>query len=383
MNLIKKLPDPFLFRDSRRVATEEDWSERRNEIIDLMMETQYGTMPDAPKIMTCSIGQWELNEYGRRTRVDRLEFAPNREKTQFSFTLDTTLTHPSEETIARRVETDPSFGETGLPCVIYVGSKAHDTILDNGYVVVNYPNDVIEPMEIGNPQLGPARRTYQQLYKETYRWGSISAWAWGARRVLDHITRLADLDASRVAITGHSRNGKTALLAGAIDERFGVVNPAGSGCAGAGSYLAVGEGCEDLAALTSRERWWAWTQEDFDSWAGKEDQLPFDQHFLMALVAPRPLLRTEGIDDHWANPEGTSVSYLATQPVYDFLGVPTANTISYREGGHEHTEEDVAFLMDLCDETFYGIERRTELSSVLPQTPSLDQIIDWSTPERT
>ena len=134
-------------------------------------------------------------------------------------------------------------------------------------------------------------------------------------------------------ISEHSRNGKTALLAGALDDRIAIVNPAGSGCAGAGSYLALGDDCEDLAALTERKRWWTWTHPDFEKWAGHEKDLPFDQHFLMGLVAPRPLLQTEGRDDLWANPEGTDASFSATQPIYGFLGVPERNGIHIREGG--------------------------------------------------
>jgi endo-1,4-beta-xylanase len=235
---------------------------------------------------------------------------------------------------------------------------------------------------MGKPKPGPAREAYKSVYGNQFSWGSISAWAWGARRVLDHVIRLPEVDGNHIAISGHSRNGKTALLAGALDERFAVVNPAGSGCAGAGSYLALGENCEDLAALTSRDRWWAWAHADFESWAGREEELPFDQHFLMSLVAPRPLLRTEGIDDHWANPEGTSVSVLATQPIYDFLNVADRNTISYRDGGHTHSEEDAKALMMVCDECFFGCSREAGLSQTLALTPSTDTLFDWNSPPR-
>ena len=117
----------------------------------------------------------------------------------------------------------------------------------------------------------------------------------------------------------------------------------------------MGDECEDLAALTSRERWWAWTHKDFENWVGREADLPFDQHFLMGLVAPRPLLRTEGSGDDWANPEGTCASFLATQPVYDFLDAPDANGIHIREGGHHQGEEDIDALREFADWHLCGV----------------------------
>jgi hypothetical protein len=381
MNLIKKLPDLFLMNDGSRVATLEDWKVRRSEIIDLLMDVQYGNMPDTPEVVSESNGAWEELENGHKQRRDRLEFTPSRDKPLTSFSLGITVTYPSEEAISHRLQNTLNFDRTRIPALLYVGGKTFDSVLDNGYAIINYPNDSLEPMEMGKPRLGPAREAYKSLYAKQFSWGSISAWAWGARRVLDHVIRMPEIDGKRVAISGHSRNGKTALLAGALDERFAVVNPAGSGCAGAGSYLALGNGCEDLAALTSRERWWAWAHPEFESWVGRETELPFDQHFLMSLVAPRPLLRTEGVDDAWANPEGTSVSYVATQPVYDFLRVSDRNAIFYREGGHDHTEEDAKALMKLCDERFFRIARNTDFSRPLPQTPPSDELIDWDKPE--
>ncbi|MEE2752631.1 MAG: hypothetical protein VX910_01510 [Candidatus Latescibacterota bacterium] len=380
MNLIKKLPDPFLMNDGSRVETAVGWKTRRTEITKLLLDIQYGNMPEAPEVVSWSLGNWNLLDKGRKQRRDFLEFKPSKEKPRTVFSLEIKITYPSEASIARKNLNCPEFGKDGIPAVVYVGEKLHGSVLDNGYAIINYPNDTLEPMEMGKPRLGPAREAYQILYGKEYQWGSISAWAWGARRVLDHIIRMPEINRNHIAISGHSRNGKAALLAGALDERFAVVNPAGSGCAGAGSYLALGNKCEDLAALTSRERWWAWAHPEFGYWAGRESELPFDQHFLMSLVAPRPLLRTEGIDDDWANPEGTSASYLATKPIYEFMNVSDRNAIFYREGGHEHTEEDGAALMVLCDETFFDQERLVDLSKHLPQTPSRDNLFDWDVP---
>ena len=376
------LPDPFRFDDGRSVHTVADWDARREEIATRLLAVQYGTMPPAPEETRVETGSWEALPDGRRRRVDRLQFAPVRGAGR-TVPLALTLTCPSGVELARSAERCPGHGTNGLPAVLYVGRKTHEAALSRGYVVVNYPNDMLEPMEIGQAIRGPARAAYAALVgDDAFSWGSIAAWAWGAHRAIDHMVSLPEIDAAQLAITGHSRNGKTALLAGALDPRCQLVNPAGSGCAGAGSYLVLGAGSEDLAALTNRERWWAWTAPGFEAFAGHEDTLPFDQHWLMALVAPRPLLRTEGTQDTWANPVGTSAAFLATQPVYDLLGAPEANTIHYRSGGHDHTEEDAGVFLDLCDATFFGKPMPNDPAHVLDGTPARERLFEWDAPRR-
>lgn len=372
------MPDPFRFEDGSRVAVIPDWEQRREEIRDQLLALQYGTMPCAPAQSEAASGPWETLEGGRKRRSDTLTLVPDAVRPDVRIQIVVRLTYPSDGELAAARQRCPGFDDEGLPAIVYVGRKAHEAALCCGYVVISYPNDTLEPMEEGRAIRGPARAAYDDLYGENaFTWGSIAAWAWGAHRVIDHVVGLPGIDATHLAITGHSRNGKAALLAGALDERCAIVNPAGSGCAGAGSYLVLGPNCEDLAALTDSKRWWAWTQPTFNQFAGREAALPFDQHFLMALVAPRPLLRTEGEDDAWANPLGTSASFLATQPVYNFLGAPDANTIHYRPGGHEQTEADMAVLIDLCDETFFGAQRSVKLNRALDGVP---ECFEWSAP---
>ncbi len=338
-------------------------------------------MPGRLRHATAHIGEWLTTAGGRRKRIDRLVWSPSGENP--GVTVDVSIHLPSTDEIEARRTKIAAFGADGLPAVLFVGRQTHEALLARGYVVVNYPNDTIEPMEIGRPVLGPVRALYRERYGDRFSWGSIATWAWGAMRVLDHLVELPEIDRSRIAITGHSRNGKTALLAGALDERFAVVNPAGSGCAGAGSYLVLGPGCEDLEALTDRARWWGWTAPGFEAWAARVAELPFDQHFLMGLVAPRPLLRTEGGDDAWANPIGTSATYLATQPIYDFLGAGAMNMIAYREGGHAQTEDDAVALAMVCDEALYGVPRSVEMDQVLPETPNPEALFEWTPPAGT
>ncbi|HNR29340.1 MAG TPA: hypothetical protein PKI11_00490, partial [Candidatus Hydrogenedentes bacterium] len=191
------------------------------------------------------------------------------------------------------------------------------------------------------------------LYPD-YDWASLAVWAWGCMRVMDFLETVDGVDAAKVALTGHSRAGKTALLAGALDERFAVVAPHASGTGGAGAYRVMGRGAETLALITSPDRFHYWFHSRLALFAGHEDRLPFDQHFLKALVAPRALICIEGRDDLWANPVGTQATTRAAQPVFDFLGTSGRNGLHIRPGGHDTTPEDWEILLDFANHVFRG-----------------------------
>jgi hypothetical protein len=274
MRLIKELPDPFLLENGQRVTSTQDWQQRREEIKDMMLNIQYGTMPGAPEGVSATTLETETLDGGETREMVRLEFTPNKNHPNITFGVDVTVWRPSEQAIEKRKETVDGFGINGLPVLIYVGNSKFESLLNNGYMMICYENNQLEPMEMGNAIVGPARTAYQELEPDVYSWGSISVWAWGGLRVLEYALSLSGTNKNQIMISGHSRNGKTALLAGALDDRIAIVNPAGSGCAGAGSYLVLGEKCEDLAALTSRERWWAWAHANFENFAGREEELP-------------------------------------------------------------------------------------------------------------
>ncbi|MGY8823798.1 MAG: glucuronyl esterase domain-containing protein [Candidatus Latescibacterota bacterium] len=381
MKLIKNLPDPFIMQDGRRVVSANDWQQRRKEINDLMLNIQYGTLPGPPEEVAITTLETQTSSTGARWDKLRFEFTPQKDHSDLRFAMDVTVWNPSPDCLIKRKETVAGFAENGLPTLIYVGNNPNcEILLARGYRIISYENNQLEPMEMGHAIVGPTRSAYQQLMPNRYSWGSISVWAWGALRLVDYALTLPDSNPEQIAISGHSRNGKTALLAGALDERISLVNPAGSGCAGAGSYLALAGECEDLAALTSRQRWWAWTHADFEQWAGREEELPFDQHFLMGLVAPRPLLRSEGTTDEWANPAGTCISFLATEPIYDFLAVSERNGIYFHDGGHDHTAEDFKALAAFADAYFFGISSEMNFKKLLRNTAAFPTAFEWTKP---
>jgi len=204
---------------------------------------------------------------------------------------------------------------------------------------------VLDPDEPG--VVGPAQAAYPD-----HDWATLAVWAWGAMRAVDYLLTLPQVDPQRIVVTGHSRSGKAALLAGALDERFALVAPQGSGCAGAASYRFQRAGAETLADITRNFPHWFVPR--LAPFAGKEARLPFDQHFLFALVAPRPLLTIDAEGDAWAGPYGTQVSHLGARPVYEFLGAAGKLSFSLRPGQHELTDEDWRTLLDFADQQLLG-----------------------------
>ncbi|GAB4313317.1 MAG: hypothetical protein Kow0069_14310 [Promethearchaeota archaeon] len=345
------------------------------------MELEYGTLPPPPEVLRSEMLEERALDGGERWTRTRLDVAFVRSRPDASFSFEVTTWWPSPAVVEEKAGRAPGFGERGVPVVIRVGGGVpFFKILEEGYALASFDHRQVEPDEIGLPVLGPARAACEEVWPGRHSWGSIGAWAWAAGRVVDHVVDLRGADPDRVVLTGHSRNGKAALLAGALDERVALVNPNGSGCAGAGSFLALGDGCEDLAALTARDRWWAWTTPGFAQFAGREVDLPFDQHFLTALVAPRPLLRTEGFVDVWANPEGTCVNYLATQPVYDFLGARERNGIHFRDGGHGHWDADVDALVEFADWHLFGVPPTRRFDQLVYDASEFPKAFDWEAP---
>ena len=181
--------------------------------------------------------------------------------------------------------------------------------------------------------------------------GSLSAWAFGLSRILDILPQLPELDPCRVAVLGHSRLGKTALWAAAQDERFALAISNESGCGGAAiSRRRYGE-----RLLHINERFPHWFCPAFHRYNEREDELPVDQHQLLALIAPRPLYVASAAADLWADPRGEKLALAAASPAFELFGAPAFadadSPLGYHErpGRHDITPRDLWHFLDFAD----------------------------------
>ncbi len=333
---IRKLPDPFLMNNGKRVKSKADWIKRRREIKAMMLYYQYGHMPPAPKNVTAKVFSSESVYDGTATKKHLLlSMGPGRK-------------------IKVNVGIIIPKGKGPFPVILKNDSgifkvPVAEEIVKRGYIVADYNRTDLDPDR--KATVGPAQTAYTD-----YDWATLAVWAWGGMRVIDYLLTLDVVDKKRIAFTGHSRGGKTALLAGAFDERIALVAPNGSGCGGAGCYRYEGENAESLEQITNPRRFSYWFHPRFREFADKETKLPFDQHFLKALVAPRALISVDALGDLWANPYGAQQSHRGAKPVFDFLGAGDKLGIYYRKGGHSQSKDDWRTLVDFADKIFFGKE---------------------------
>jgi (4-O-methyl)-D-glucuronate---lignin esterase len=357
---VEELPDPFLFQDGSRVGNLEDWQARRAEIRDLVLRYEYGTAPPAPGNVRA----------GERITSELVHDGGTLHETLL-------LTMGPENRLTTTVHVYVPQGRSGpFPAVVRIGmgDECVAEMSRRGYIFACFEHRELDPDTEGYDVRGPA----QMLYPE-HTWGSLGVWAWGASRVLDFLLTRPDVNGEQVVVTGHSRTGKTALLAGALDERFALVVPNGSGCGGAACFRNAPEGVETLELITRPDRFKSWFRSDFGQFGDTESRLPFDQHFMRALVAPRPVLSTDALGDQWANPPGTQRAWMAAQPVFDFLGAGESNLCHFREGGHDQLPEDFEVLLDVADWVFRS-KALTRDFSALPES-GMKPTWPWEAPE--
>ena len=334
--VLKELPDPLTMANGTRVKTPEDWKQRREEIKAMLLHYEYGHSPPPPANLRAEAVSSEAVFEGAAQLVRlALRMGPG-EKVQMQAAVYVPVGNGKKPVL---LAIEPVWDTQLMP----VAQKA----VQRGYIFAGYQRHDLDPDDQDRSN------GVHPLYPD-YDWATLAVWAWGASRVVDYLHSRDDVDTARIALTGHSRAGKTALLAAALDDRIAFVAPHGSGAGGAGSFRMCQRNAETLELITGLKRFHYWFQPRLRDFAGKEDRLPFDQHFMRALVAPRAIVSMDGLEDLWANPSGTKLMWKAAQPVFDFLGASDRNVLYFRPGGHDMTDGDWTTLLDYCDHFFFA-----------------------------
>ncbi len=338
--MIGELPDIFTFKNGKKLTDRSDWEKRRNEILEDAAGLQFGALPPKPDVLEV----YPIN------RTPRMQF----------FKI---VTGTKEKTVDILMLAVLPEGKGPFPAVIS-GDLTFDILYDKEYINTFTDNGIM-PVFFNRLDLVADRLedSFSPLYDiyPNRNFGAISAWAWGYSRAVDALEKLGIADMDCIAFTGHSRGGKTALLAGALDTRAAIVNSNESGAGGGGCYRVEIKAIDEFGALQRNEtledlhkNFPYWFNKDLYQYIGREDELPFDEHFLKALVAPRIYLSSDAASDIWANPVGTYITNIEAKKLYDFLGVPNNLIWYYRKGTHRQKPEDIGMLVNVIRHYKFG-----------------------------
>ena len=358
-----ELPDSLVTSDSDAVTTAEMWNRvRRPELKELFREHVYGRRPETP---------YEIRFEQAAEDENALEgTAIGRSMSAIVGIGDRSFTFPFTVLI-------PKNAEGKVPVVVQINNryrvpleKANNeydpfwpvkTLINRGYATASFYTSDVDPDRRTGYEEGVRAFFADGQPPHDDAWRSLSAWGWGASRVLDYFESVEEVDTTRSAVIGHSRGGKAALWAASEDERFAISYSNNSGCGGAAlSRRAYGETVKRIT--TNFPHWFC---PRFATYSDRESELPVDQHQLIALIAPRAVYVASSDTDLWADPKGEYSAVVAAAPVFELLGqqsitesqMPPLNRqrivgrtgYHIRTGGHGLQQSDWDNFLDFAD----------------------------------
>ena len=375
-----KIPDPLKSFKGKKINKTKKWEKiRRPELLEFFAENVYGKVPGDLQISSYEVVE-QSNEALDGTAIRKqVEVNFTKEDLSLTFTIlmymplkvekaplflgynfygNHTIINDPEIIISEAWASDnPSFGivhnqlteqSRGVRSNRWPVAK----IIEAGYgLAVIYYGEIDPDKDDFSDGIHPFFYVDDQQQPADNEWGSISAWAWGLSRAMDYLEKDEAVDSTKVVVVGHSRLGKTALWAGANDQRFAGVISNDSGCGGAAlSKRRFGE-----TVWRINRNFPHWFSQNFKNYSKAEENLPVDQHQLLALIAPRPLYIGSAEEDQWSDPKGEFLATLYASPVYELYGkkgieqkeMPELNqaiqnTLAYhiRSGKHDLTDYD-------------------------------------------
>lgn len=380
-----ELPNPLVMLDGSKVASTDDWvNKRRPELKQLFQHYMYGKLPEPMKI-NAKVNYEDAKAFGgkatlreviitlgepERGRINLLLVVPNERKAPapvfvgMNFSGNHTLVKDPKILLPtawmygnRSGVKDNKATDEGRGIASDVWSL--ELAAERGYAVATFYSGDIDPDRTDKREgIRPAWATKEPAPLDDT--ATVMAWAWGIQRVVDFLTAQKELDPKRVICVGHSRLGKTALVAAAFDDRIALAIPHQAGCGGtAPSRGKIGEQVKQI-----NDRFPHWFCGYFKHFNDDPSKLPFDQHCLLALCAPRPVLFSNAKEDTWANPDGQFDVLKAADPVYRLLGAggleakeppPIGKLVNsklgyfIRDGKHSMNREDWGAFLDFAD----------------------------------
>ena len=340
------------------VGTVEEWERvRRPEILSTFLSEVYGRRPaeaERPSaVLFEPVGPDKVMMDGKAVRkLVRCVYYGPRGTGSFQFTAFIPAKGgpaPSFVLICNRdpaKNIDPERAEKS-------GFWPAEEIVERGYAAIAFFNGDVAPDLSRDFDKGVFEAFQKPSKRDGESWGILSAWAWGASRVMDWIATEPLLDPKHVGVVGHSRGGKAALVAGATDERFAMVCSNCSGCGGAKLNHMNLPKSEHISQIL--DKFASWFCGNFEKYRDREFSMPFDQHMWVALVAPRLLAVASATEDNWAGQDGEFKTTLLASQVWALYGkrglVAADGYLSYhiRPGKHDLTPYDWHKYMDFAD----------------------------------
>lgn len=363
-----KLPDPFMGLDGKRISSKADWKCRREEIGAMYEKLMFGAKPRKPEKVEGSIS-------GKTFTVKVTDKGKSA-----SFTVE--ISGAGTKDKPKPAMIGFGGGMMGNSCGSLGGSLSG---LDIAQIVFN-PDNVA-------PEGSRGSGKFYDIYGSSNEAGTIMAWAWGVSRLIDALEKTpeAGIDVHHLGMTGCSRWGKGSLAVGAFDERIALTIPQESGSGGAslwrvGAQVNKQKGKQFVQGLNSAGSEGNWMRTSFKNYDGKENTLPFDQHMLVDMVAPRALLILDNAGQEWLGEVPSNYCGQAAKEVFDALGATDNYTYS-QEGGHGHCQlpnGQFDEVKDFINKFLLGKDAKT---GKIDFTKNTEQIkwnksdwIDWETP---
>jgi hypothetical protein len=304
------LPDVLTFRSGKKAESAEDFATLREELLDSVFANEYGYPPQKPDYVHAELG--EANSYfcAGKASLRRINLAVGINGAEFTFPFQ--FAHPVP------------VNDGGFPLIIHISfgkditsaSCPAEEILDNGFALASL---CYQDICSDGPE-GLSDGLSAVLWKDSARpsngAGELALWAWAASRILDYLLTLDSVDKKNTAVIGHSRLGKAAVVAGAADERFKFVLINDSGCGGA----ALFRGKQGETAGKIFNAFPHWFCQDFGQYGDNEAAMPFDNHFLLAAIAPRKICIGGAEQDTWCDPPSEYLALYAAMDAYKLLG---------------------------------------------------------------